>query len=73
MGTYTADGNLVKANVMVRAFLPGVPNVTGVEGDFELNIVGTIANDVINGKGSLPGDEAVGIAVKLTKRASLPD
>ena len=72
VGTYTAEGNLLKANVIVQAFLPGIPNVTGVVGDFELNLVGTIAGDVIQATGSLPGNQAVGIAVKLTKRANLP-
>jgi hypothetical protein len=72
MGSYRVDGNSVKANVMVRNFLPGVASVVGVVGDFEMNIAGKLEGDVIKGTGSLPNSQAVGIAVKLTKRANLP-
>jgi hypothetical protein len=41
-------------------------------GDFEMNIAGKLEGDVIKGTGSLPNSQAVGIAVKLTKRANLP-
>jgi hypothetical protein len=46
--------------------------VLGVVGDFELNIDGKLEADVIKGTGTLVGGGAVGIAVKLTKRANLP-
>ncbi len=73
LGSYTNEGKSVNAKVTVQAFLPNIPNVTGVVGDFELNIRGTLENDEINGTGTLPGNEAVGIVVKLTRRANLPD
>ncbi len=71
-GSYRTQGNSVKANIMVRNFLPGVPSVVGVVGDFELNIDGKLEGDVIKATGSLPNSQAVGIALKLTKRADLP-
>jgi hypothetical protein len=57
---------------MVRNFLADVPNVLGVVGDFELNIDGKIEGDVIRATGAVPNLQAVGIALKLTKRANLP-
>ena len=71
-GSYRIQGISVKANVTVRNFLPGVPSVVGVVGDFEMNIDGKLEGDVIKGTGSIPNSQAVGIAVKLTKRANLP-
>jgi len=72
MGSYRTQGTSVKANVKVCNFLPDVPSVVGVAGDFELNIDGTVEGDVIKGTGSLVNSQAVGIALKLTKRANLP-
>lgn len=73
MGSYQTEGNSVTAHVMVNNFLPEVPSVLGVTGDFELYIHGTIEGDVIRGTGSLPEPQHVaGIALKLTKRADLP-
>ena len=71
-GAYQTQGNTVRVHVAVRNFLPDIPSVVGVVGDFELKIVGTIEGNVIKGMGSLPDGKAVGIAVKLTKRADLP-
>ena len=72
IGSYQTQGNSVKAQVTVRNFLPDVPSVLGVAGDFELNIDGNVEGDVIRGTGSLANSQAVGIALKLTKRANLP-
>ncbi len=72
MGSYQAQGNAVKARVTVNNFLPDVPSVLGVVGDFELNIDGKLEGDVIRGTGSLVNSQAVGIALKLTRRAYLP-
>lgn len=72
IGSYQTQGNSVKAEVAVRNFLPDIPSVLGVVGDFELNIEGKLEGDVIKGTGSLANSQAVGIAVKLTKRANLP-
>jgi hypothetical protein len=70
LGSYRVEGTSVKANVVVRNFLPGVPSVVGVVGDFELNIEGKLEGDVIKGTGALAN--AAGIALKLTKQANLP-
>lgn len=72
LGSYETHGDAVRAQVMVRNFLPDVPSVLGVVGDFELIIDGKISGDVIKGTGSVKNMQAAGIALKLTKRADLP-
>ncbi|MGC1105124.1 MAG: GrlR family regulatory protein [Candidatus Acidiferrales bacterium] len=73
LGSYQAEGNSVKAYVTVRNFLPDVPSVLGVVGDFDLNIEGTLAGNIVEATGSLPKEQqSVGIALKLTKVADLP-
>jgi hypothetical protein len=71
-GSYEVKDDVVKAHVMVRNFLPDIPSVLGVVGDFELLIDGRLKGDIIEGTGSVANGGAVGIAVKLTKRAELP-
>jgi hypothetical protein len=72
MGSYEVNGNSVKAKIMVRNFLPNIPSVIGITGDFELAIEGTVEGEVIKGTGSLVGVQRPGIALKLTKRGNLP-
>ena len=72
-GSYQFDKNSLKANVMVRNFLADIPSVLGVVGDFELNIAGKMEGNVIRATGAVPNVQAVGIALKLTKRAELPE
>jgi hypothetical protein len=72
LGSYEIQGNSVKAHVVCHNFLPNVPSVLGVVGDFELDIDGKLEGDTIQGTGSLPNAKAVGIALKLTKRGNLP-
>lgn len=71
-GSYQTQGDSVRAQVKVRNFLSDVPSVVGVVGDFESNIDGKLEGNVIRGTGSLSDSQAVGIALKLTKRADLP-
>jgi len=72
LGTYTTQGNSVKARVMVRNFIPGIPSVVGITGDFELSIDGLVEGNVVNGTGSLVGVQRPGIALRLSKRADIP-
>jgi hypothetical protein len=73
LGSYETNGDSVSAYVEVRSFLPDVPSVIGIIGDFELDIEGNLDGDVIKGMGSLRNSQAVGIALKLTKRENLPE
>jgi hypothetical protein len=72
LGSYSTLGNSVKARVMVRNFIPGIPSVVGITGDFELSIDGVVEGNVIKGTGSLVGVQRPGIALKLSKRADIP-
>ena len=72
LGTYVEKENRLTANVTVRNFLPDIPSVLGIVGDFELKIEGKLEGDVIRATGAVPNAQAVGIALKLTKRAELP-
>jgi len=71
-GTYQTEQTTFKARVAVKNFLPGIPNVLGVVGDFELSLTGTVEGTVIKGKAALAGQPGAGIVVKLTKRGELP-
>ena len=71
-GSYEIAGDTLKALISVHNFLPEIPSVLGVVGDFELRLTGKIEGDIIRATGELLNIEAVGIAVKLTKQANLP-
>ena len=71
-GVYAVRDNVVSARVRVSNFLPGVPNVTGINGDFELEINAPLTGNVIRGAMSVVGaPKTAGIVVRLTKKASL--
>jgi len=72
-GTYeVSEHQQLAARIKVRNFLPEVPNVLGVEGDFELVLKGTVAGAIIKAGASLVGQAGAGIAVKLTRVCDLP-
>lgn len=71
-GRYQTDQETINARVRVRNFLPDVPSVFGVPGDYELSVKGTVDGQVIKGTASLVDQEAMGIVVKLTKISDLP-
>jgi hypothetical protein len=72
-GTYeVSERQQLLAHIKVRNFLPEVPNVLGVQGDFELLLKGAVAGPVIKAAASLVGQAAAGIIVKLTRVSDLP-
>lgn len=72
LGTFHEANNSLTAHVKVQNFLPGVPNVLGVVGDFELELNATVEGETAKGTAALMHQKGMGIAVKLTKRAPLP-
>lgn len=70
-GTFQSDGEKISASVLVRNFNPAIGNVLGIEGDFELQVQGTIQGDIIKGSASLPNQQGPGMALKLTRVAGL--
>ena len=71
VGTYTIQNNTLRARVKVSNFLPGIPNVLGLQGDFDLEINASVGDNLIQGAMALVGRPGAGIAVRLMKRASL--
>lgn len=71
-GKYHTDETQITARVLVRNFLPEIPSVFGIPGDYELDVKGTVADKTIKGTASLVAQAAVGIVVKLTKVGELP-
>jgi hypothetical protein len=71
-GTFKELNRTLTAHILVQNFLPGIPNVLGVVGDFELDLNVTVEGDIAKGTASLSKQRAMGIAVKLTKRSELP-
>jgi hypothetical protein len=70
-GAYTLQNNVMAARVRVTNFLPNVPNVLGVVGDFDLEIQAPVTGNVIQGAMSLVGRPGMSIAVRLTKKSNL--
>jgi hypothetical protein len=71
-GDYKTNQDALEARVKVKNFLPDVPSVLGVQGDFELNVKGTIKGKIITGSASLVNQPGMGIVVKLTRVSDLP-
>ena len=71
-GTYVEDANTLKAHVRIHNYMPGVVSVIGIEGDYDLDVTGTVEGDVIKASGSSAGQQSAGLALKLTKAGGLP-
>src|ERR1700760_1305736 len=71
IGTYQVNDNVLSVRVKVSNFLPDIPNVIGIQGDFELEMRVTVAFPVMQGAMGLVGRPGAGIAVRLTKKADL--
>ncbi len=70
-GAYTLQGSTLTARVHVSNFLPNVPNVLGVVGDFDLEIKAPVTGNVIRGAMALVGHPGMSIVVRLTKKSDL--
>jgi hypothetical protein len=71
VGTYTTQGNNLVAQICVSNFLPEIPNVLGIKGDFDLQITAPVNERVMQGAMSLVGRSGAGIVVKLTRKTTL--
>jgi len=70
-GKYTSDDKSISARVQIRNFAPGIQNVLGVKGDFELAVQGTIQGNTIKGSASLINQQGPSMVLKLTKVTEL--
>jgi hypothetical protein len=72
IGTYQTDEKTIKARIGIHNFLPGVVSAIGVEGDYDLEVIGTVEGDVIKATGTPVGHQVAGLALRLTRAANLP-
>jgi hypothetical protein len=66
-GTYEMNGNSLTARIHVGNFLPGMPNVMGVVGNFDLTLSGNVQDQTISASGSLANNPTRRITVTLNK------
>lgn len=71
-GDYEAEATMIKAEVHVHNYLPGVGSIIGIEGDYDLRVTGKIEGTVIRASGVPVGKQAAGMALRLTKVSELP-
>lgn len=72
IGTYEEVANTLIARVRVHNYMPGVISVIGMEGDYDLEVQGTVEGDLIKASGSPLGSKTAGLALKLTRVGPLP-
>ncbi len=72
IGVYQEDSSSIKANVHIHNYMPGVVSAIGIEGDYDLEVNGTVEGDVIKASGAPVGQQAAGLALRLTRAAKLP-
>lgn len=70
VGSYSEQDGGILAHVRVSNFLPGIPNVLGLNRDFDLQIKAPLTGNTIQGSASVVGHPGA-VAVKLTKKAGL--
>ena len=72
IGKYQTDEKTIKARVSVHNFMPGVVSAVGIEGDYELDVTGTVEGEIIKAMGSPVGLQTAGLALRLTRAANIP-
>jgi hypothetical protein len=70
-GTYEENNNQIKARVSVQNFIPGVPNVMGRQGNFDLEFAGAASGNTVNVSAHLAGQPAMKMNATLTKKSDL--
>ncbi len=71
-GTYTLEGNALRAQVQVQQVVPGIPSVFGAFGNLTLSLSGNRAGEVVEGSGNPIGNPHVRMGFRLQRRAHLP-
>jgi hypothetical protein len=71
-GTYVEDGRTLRARVRVHNYMPGVVSVIGIDGDYDLDVTGTVEREIIRASGAPVGQQAAGLALRLTRAGELP-
>ncbi|MGD0215460.1 MAG: GrlR family regulatory protein [Terriglobales bacterium] len=71
VGNYAADGEIVKARVMVRNFDPTIPSGFGVPDDYEMDVSMMLQGDAMTGTAIVTDHPQYSLGIKLTKKAEL--
>lgn len=72
LGTYEAEGRIVKARIIVRNFDCATPNGFGIAGDYEMDVSATLQDDRnANGTAVVSGHPQYNLGIRLVKKADL--
>lgn len=72
IGTYRAEGNTVKARVMIRNFDPAIASGFGIAGDYEMDVSATLQDDNnMTGTAMITNQPKHNLGIRLTKKANL--
>jgi hypothetical protein len=71
LGTYEADGSVVKARVLVRNFEPSIASGFGVPGDYEMDVSAILEGDTMTGTAVVTNHPQFSLGIRLTKKANL--
>lgn len=72
IGTYEADGKVVKARVMIRNFDPSIPSGFGIPGDYEMDVSALLQDDTtMAGTAMIANQPHHSLGIRLSKKANL--
>jgi hypothetical protein len=72
VGDYREEGNKVYARALIHHYVPGIVSIIGVEGDYLLDVEGTLEGNVITATGTAVEHNVAGMVLKLTKLEDFP-
>lgn len=71
LGTYEADGSVVKARVVIRKLDPTIQSGFGIAGDYEMDVSAIVEGDTMASTTVVTGYPQYSLGIQLTKRANL--
>ncbi len=72
IGTYTSEGNVLKARVMIRNFDPSTPSGFGIPGDYEMSISVMLQDErTMTGTAMIANQPQHNLGIRLIKRANI--
>jgi hypothetical protein len=72
VGDYKEGDGRISARAFIHNYVPGVASIIGVEGDYSLNVEGSVEGNVIRATGTAVGHNVAGMALRLTRLENLP-
>lgn len=70
IGTYEADGKVVKARVVIRNFDPAIPSGFGIVGDYEMDVSAMLQDNEMTGTAMIANQPQHSLGIRLTKKAN---